>query len=72
MYLTININAFLNIDTQVYIFKPAYLVNIACYHKYILTIEIVSLLLHSVQAESEYMQQFGLLGSLRTVKTISS
>ena len=25
VYLTININAFLNINTQVYIFKPAYL-----------------------------------------------
>ena len=30
VYLTININAFLKINTQVYIFKPAYLVNIAC------------------------------------------
>ena len=32
VYLTININAFLKINTQVYIFKPAYIVNIACKH----------------------------------------
>jgi hypothetical protein len=30
VYLTININAFLKINTQIYILKPAYLVNIAC------------------------------------------
>ena len=30
VYLTIRINAFLKINTQVYIFKPVYLVNIAC------------------------------------------
>ena len=30
VYLTININAGLKINTQVYIFKPAYLLNIAC------------------------------------------
>ena len=30
LYLTININVFIQINTQVYIFKPAYLVNIAC------------------------------------------
>ena len=41
MYLTININDFLKINTQVYLFKPAYLV--------ILTRQIVSLLLRSVQ-----------------------
>ena len=48
-------------------FKPAYLVNIACSRQFLLTGEIVSLLLRSVQAESGYMQQFGLPGTLRTV-----
>ena len=33
---------FFKIDTQVYIFKPAYLVNIACYHEFLITREIVT------------------------------
>jgi hypothetical protein len=65
MYLTISINAFLKISTQKYIF-----LNLHIYFKEmhvkqaILTREIVSLLLRSVQAESGHMQQFGPPGSL--------
>ena len=72
MYLTININAFLKINTQVYFYNPAYAVKRNACKQALLTREIVSLLLRSLQAESGYMQQFGPPGSLRTVKTICS
>ena len=68
MYPTININACLKINTQVYFFKHAYLVKINVCKQAVLTRDIVSLLLRSVQAESGYMQKFGPPGSLQTVE----